>query len=204
MSKSDIERAKEDIETIKEVVGFELPFGWDSVLMNIILYPLTGIWILSYWWIADKPSRFWVAVPAAILLGAMGYLRFRYRKSTGRSSAKRNEYGFSFYSNIAIGLVAGSYLLWARSKGLSTKDIGSGLVLMVGIFGILLAFFMKGRLYYLGGSIPVILLGISLIVWPTPKIAILNCCLTIIVGGIAMGCIQTIQLKANERRNANN
>ena len=66
MSKSDIEQVKEDIETIKEVVGFELPFAWDSVLMNIILYPLTGIWILSYWWIADKPSRFWVAVPVAI------------------------------------------------------------------------------------------------------------------------------------------
>ncbi len=204
MSKSDIEQVKEDIETIKEVVGFELPFAWDSVLVNLILYPITGIWILFYLYVANKPTPFWVTVPFVGLLGILGYLRFRYRKSTGRSSAIRNEYGFTFYSNIALGLVALPYILWARAKGLDTTVIGGGLALMVGVFGILLAIFMKGRLYYLGGSIPIILLGISFLVWTTSKILILNSCLALIIGGIAMGCIQTFQLKANERRNANN
>ena len=204
MSKSDIEQVKEDIETIKEVVGFELPFAWDSVLVNLILYPITGIWILFYFYVAKRPTPFGATVPFVVLLGILGYLRFRYRKSTGRSSAKRNEYGFTFYGNIVLGLVAGTYLFWTRAKGLDITAIGAGLGLMLGVFGVLLAIFMKGRLYYLGGSIPIILLGISFLVWTTSKIVILNSCLALIIAGIAMGCIQAFQLKANERRNAIN
>ena len=101
-------------------------------------------------------------------------------------------------------MVAGAYIFWARAKGLDITAIGAGLGLMLGVFGVLLAIFMKGRLYYLGGSIPIILLGISFLVWTTDKIVILNSCLALIIGGIAMGCIQTFQLKANERKNANN
>ena len=100
--------------------------------------------------------------------------------------------------------MAGVYLYWARARGLDTAYIGCGLVLMCGAFGILLAFFVKGRLYYLGGSIPLSLLGITLLIWTTPKIVILNACLALIVGGIAMGCIQAIQIKASERINATN
>lgn len=188
----------------REIAGLNLPFGWDSALVNLILYPITGIWILFYFYVAKKPTPFWVTVPFAVLLGILVYLRFRYRRSTGRSSAKRNEYGFTFYSNIAIGLVAGAYIFRARAKGLDTTVIGGGLALMVGVFGVLLAIFMKGRLYYLGGSIPIILLGISFLIWTTSKTVILNSCPALIIGGIAMGCIQAIQLKANERINAIN
>jgi len=204
METKELERVKSDIEIIKEAAGLELPFGWDSAFVNLILYPITGIWILIYLYVAKKPTPFWVIVTFAVVLGILGYLRFRYRKSTGRSSAKRNEYGFTFYSNIAIGLVAGAYIFWARAKGLDTTTVGAGLALMLGVFGVLLAIFMKGRLYYLGGSIPIILLGISFLVWTTSKIVILNCCLALIIAGIAMGCIQAFQLKANERRNAIN
>lgn len=204
MDKNVLERVKEDIETIKEAAGLDLPFWWDSVWMNIILLPAVGIWYLIYTGLAEKPSGFWLYFPAAILLGGMGYLRFRYRRSTGRSPAKRNEYGFTFYSNVIIGLVAGGYLLWARAKGLETAYIGCGLMLLIGAFGILLAFSMKGRLYYLGGSIPVFCLGITLLIWTTPRIVILNACLALIVGGIAMGCIQAIQIKASERIDATN
>ncbi len=112
--------------------------------------------------------------------------------------------GFTFYSNVIVGLVAGIYLCWARARGLDTAYIGCGIVLMVGAFGILLAFFMKGRLYYLGGSIPLSLLGMTMLIWTTPKIVILNACLALIVGGIAMGSIQAIQIKASERINATN
>ncbi len=34
MSKSEFERVKKDVEVIKQAVGLELPFGWDSVLFN--------------------------------------------------------------------------------------------------------------------------------------------------------------------------
>lgn len=205
MDNKEFERLKTDMEIIKEAAGLDLPFGWDAVLVNITLLPLMGIYYLIYYFsFSDRSSWLWSLVPLVFILGVMGYLRVRYRKSTGRSAAKRNEYGFTFYSNVVIGLVAGGYFWWARAKGLNTTDVATGIILMGGVFGILLAFFMKGRLYYLGGSIPLVLWGGSMMIWNTDSIVVLYACLTAIIGGIAMGCIQTIQIKASERINAAN
>ena len=46
MSVSELERVKEDIATIKEAAGLELPFGWDSVWLNLIGLPFVGAWCL--------------------------------------------------------------------------------------------------------------------------------------------------------------
>jgi hypothetical protein len=203
MNEKEFERVKADMEIIKEAAGLDLPFGWDSVFMNMVLLPLMGIYyLIFYFGFSNRSSWLWSLVPAVVLFAAMGYLRVRYRKSTGRSAAKRNEYGFTFYSNVVIGLAAAGYFWWARAKGLNTIDVATGIILMVGVFGILLAFFMKGRLYYLGGSIPLLLWGGSMMIWNTDSIVVLYACLTAIIGGIAMGCIQTIQIKASEKRNA--
>ncbi len=205
MDNKEFERVKADMEIIKEAAGLSLPFGWDSVLMHIVLFPLMGIYdLILYFGFTHRPSPIWSLVPAVFLLGAMGYLRARYRKSTGRSAAKRNEYGFTFYGNVVIGLVAAGYFWWARTKGLNTIYIASGIILMLGVSGILMAFFMKGRLYYLGGSIPLILFGVSMMIWDTTSIVVLNICLTAIISGIATASIQTVQIKASERRNAAN
>ena len=195
MDNDDLKRVREDMATIREAAGLDLPFGWDSVWMNVILLPAVGIWYLAYAGLAQARAPLGLYVPVVILLAGMAYLRFRCRKSTGRSPAQRNEYGFAFYGNLAFALLAGAYLWWVRAKGIDTAHVGCGLVLMAGSFGILLAIFMKDRLYYLGGSIPVFCLGLSLLVWTSPQIVIFNACLALIVGGIAMGCIQAFQIK---------
>jgi hypothetical protein len=202
MDKNDLERVKADIETIKEAAGLDLPFGWDSVWTNVILQPLIGIGFLIYAWLVDKPSGIWMAIPVAILLGSKGYQRYRYRRSTGRSPAKRKEYGSELYRGAIIGLVAGGYLWWARAKGLDTAYIGCGLVLMAGAFEISNAFITREHLHRLGDGIPLFCLGLTLLLWTTPDIVILNGCLTLTVAGIATGLIQARQIKASERINA--
>ena len=118
--------------------------------------------------------------------------------------AKRKEYGFSFYGSIVIAVAVGCYAQWAKAKGLNTSYIAAGMLLILGVFVTLLAFHLKDRLYYLGAGIPGIFLGISFIIWPAPKIVILSSCLTMIVTGIGMACIQTLQLKAGEKKNGTN
>ena len=126
------------------------------------------------------------------------------KKNKEKIAAKRKEYGLAFYGNIVIALVAGGYCWWARAKGLNSIDIITGPILMAGVFGILMAFMKKGRLYYLGVNIPVMLCGVSMMIWDTISIVVLNACLALIIGGIATACIQTIQIKASERINAAN
>ena len=204
MSKNELERVKEDLEVIKEAAGLELPFGWDAVFVHTILFPVAAACCLVYRLISDKPSRFWAVVPFAIVLAVQGYLWFKYRRSTGRSAVKRREWGFSFYSNIVIGAVAGFYLLWARHVGLNTVHTVAGIILMIGVTGILMASHMRGRLYYLGSSIPLILFGVSLLIWISPVVVVVNACITFFVGGLASGAIQMYQLKQIERKNGAN
>jgi len=165
------------------------------------LLPVAGVWCLLYFLISDQPSRFWMVLPFAILFAALGYLRFKYRRSTGRSAVKRQEHGFTFYSNIVIGAVAAGYFVWARRVGLDTAHVAGGLCLMLGIGGVLMAFQARGRLYYLGSSIPVMLFGVSMLIWTTRDAIVVIACMTLIVAGLASGAIQVYQLKRSEMRN---
>ena len=195
MVNNELERVKEDIEVIKEAAGFELPFGWDSALVSLVLLPAMGVGYLVYYLFSDEPSRFAAIAIGVVLFIAMGYLRFRYRKSTGRSAIKRREYGFCFYGDIAIGAIAIGYLIWAKHIGLEIAYVAGGIILMIGIMGILMAFQAKGKLYHLGESIPLMLFGISLLIWTTPSVVVINACITLVIGGLATGAIQVYQLK---------
>ncbi len=61
MSINELERVKQDIATIKEAAGLELPFGWDYAWLFLFAPPALGVWFLAYWLIADTPSRYVVA-----------------------------------------------------------------------------------------------------------------------------------------------
>jgi len=201
MSKNKLEQIKEDISVMKEVMGLELPFGWDSVFVSLVLLPAAGVWCLFYLLISDQPSRLWAAIPLAGPFAAMGYLRFKYRRSTGRSAIKRREYGFNFYGSIVLGTAAAGYFIWARRIGLDIAYVLGGLMLIGGIMTVLMAFQTKGRLYYLGSGIPVMLLGVLALIWTTRDAIVVIACMTLIVAGLASGAIQVYQLKRSEMRN---
>ncbi len=201
MSVNEIERVKQDIATIKEAAGLELPFGWDYVWLHLFGFPAMGVWFLAYWLISDSPSRMIMAVPIVPMLAALGYLRFKHRRSTGSSAIKRREYGMNFYANIFLGGVLLVFLTWARRAGIDTTYLGSGLVTMCGLMGTLIAFQDRQRISYLGGSIPCILFGISIAVWPTAGAVIRNGCITMIVGSPVIALIMMYQLKQTGQRN---
>jgi uncharacterized membrane protein HdeD (DUF308 family) len=201
MNSNELKKMKEDMEVMKESMGLELPFGWDTVFVSLVLLPAAGIWCLFYMLISEQPSRLWAAIPLVIPFAAMGYLRFKYRRSTGRSAIKRREYGFNFYGSIVLGAVSAGYFIWAMRVGLDIVYLAGGLLLMCGIMSTLSAFQSRGRLHYLGGGIPVILLGISTFIWPTRDALGVNACITLIVVGLASGAIQVYQLKRNVMRN---
>jgi hypothetical protein len=151
--------------------------------------------------ISEKPSRLWASIPLVVPFAAMGYIRFKYRRSTGRSAIKRREYGFNFYGSIVLGTVSAGYFIWAMRAGLDMVYLAGGLFLMCWIMCAFMAFQTRGRLHYLGGGIPVILLGISTFIWPTRDALVVNACITLIVIGVASGAIQVYRLKRNGMRN---
>lgn len=201
MSANELKQIKEDMEAIKESMGLELPFGWDTVIVSLLLLPAAGVWCLLYLLISDQPSRLGAAIPLVVPFAAMGCLRFKYRRSTGRSAIKRREYGFNFYGSIVLGTVSAGYFIWAMRVGLDIVYLAGGLFLMCGVMSAFMAFQTRGRLHYLGASIPVVLLGASTLIWPTRDALAVNACITLILVGLASGAIQVYQLRRNEMRN---
>ncbi|MCK4850522.1 MAG: hypothetical protein KAT11_04180 [Phycisphaerae bacterium] len=195
MSVNEIERVKEDIDTIKEAAGLGLPFGWDYAWLYLFAPPALGVWFLAYWLIADRPSRYVMVAPAVLLLAVLGYLRFKHRRSTGSSAIKRREYGINFYGSIIIGAVIAVFVIWVKRTVINTAYLGSGVLIMGGLMVTLMAFQGKQRISYLGSGIPGILFGISMAVWPTADAVIRNGCIMLVVAGPATALIMMYQLK---------
>ena len=195
MSANEIERVKQDIATIKQAAGLELPFGWDSVWMTMFGVPAMGAWWLLCWFIFDKRSPYVFAVPIAPLLAVQAYFWFKYRRIGGSSANKRRENRSSIYASIVLVAAMLVFLTWAQLSGTVTAYRASGLVTILGLMGTLMAFQSKGRLSYLGGGIPLILLGISMAIWPSPSATFINACITLVVAGPATAFIMMYQLK---------
>jgi len=203
MSVSEIDRVKEDIEVIKEAVGLELPFGWDSVLVNFLLFPAMGLWWLIIWFLSEKPSRLVMAIPLFVMLAVFSYLRFKYRKSSGRASIKRQEHNLNLVELILFIPILIVYFTWARHAGYDTAFVGAGICIVLGITHTVAALHLKGRLYWLGGGIPVAVFGVALLIWQSPTAVVLNGSIFSCVIGLAMGSIQAYQLKQVKLTNAN-
>ena len=195
MAANELEGVKQDIATIKEAAGLELPFGWADVWLGLFGVPAVAAWFLACVLIFDRPSRLIRAVPIIPFLAVLGYLRFKHRRSTGSSAIKRREYGISFYGSIVLLAGGAVFVTWARLSAIETAYLGSGLVTMCGLMGTLIAFQGKQRISYLGGSIPVILFGISIAIWPSSAAVTLNGGITLFVTGPAMALIMMYQLK---------
>ena len=204
MSKSELERIKEDVETIKEAGGFVLPFGWDSVLVNFLLWPGLGVWFVVYWFLSEEPNRFVMGIPAILaIVGAFGYLRFKYRKSSGRSAFKRQEHNWNLIEMIVAMPILLIYFIWARKAGVNTAFIGGGISIVLGITHTIGALHLKARLYWLGAGIPVAIFGVALLIWQHPTGVVLNASIFSCAIGLCMGSIQAYQLKQVRSTNAN-
>ena len=191
----ELDRVKKDLQTIKQAIGFELPFGWDSVWLNMFGIPCIGAYCLVYWLITESPSRYAPVVPTVFLLLLLGYLRFRYRHSTRRSPTERREYGAQFYTTVFLVVVSAGFRTWAELAGIDTVYVGSGLVTMLGMAITLNGIFRRVYRSALGGGIPCTLFGISMADWPDPGAVILNASILCFMAGPAMASIQVYQLK---------
>ena len=201
MSVSEIERVKQDIATIKEAAGLELPFGWESVWLNLIGLPCVGLWCLLYWWIFHTPSLFMIVPPAILILVAERCLRLKYRRSASRSAIRDRQYRVAVCGTIFISGGIGGFVLWAMLADGDIVYLASGLITMVGLMGTLMAFQSKARLSNLGIGIPALLGGISIVIWPAPDAIIWIACIGLFVAGPATALIMMYQLKQAEQAN---
>jgi len=200
MSKKELKRVKEDIEIIKEAAGLELPFGWEDVWINLYLIPV-GIWLAIWSFLPFQLSRIWRILPVAILVPIFVLLRIKYRRTTGRPPMRRRGYSVVLFLTPVLGLCAFGYLVWVIRSGRDFVFAVGGMWFFMGIMLLIFAFAERGRLFYLGWAIPIILFGISITIWPELNILEMNVGIMLIAASSATAVIQAYQLKRSARKN---
>jgi hypothetical protein len=162
MSQLEINRIREDLETIREAAGMGLPFGWEDVWLNLALVPW-GLILSAAGLFGLLESRVLMALMAMPGLGvvmAVVGLRYRFRRSTGRSPVRRLEYDLSLSAGLLYGVLTGVFLAWAESSGQPTgMTVGLASAMCGGLCAVLAAT-SPGRRYWSAAAVVLIAYGL--------------------------------------------
>ena len=94
------------------------------------------------------------------------------------------------------------YLVWVIRSGRDFVFAVGGMWFFAGIMLLIFAFAERGRLFYLGWAIPMILCGIAITIWPELNMLEMNVGIVLIAASSATAAIQAYQLKRSARKNA--
>jgi hypothetical protein len=193
MGQMEINRIREDLETIREAAGMGLPFGWEDVWLNLALVPC-GL-ILSTAGVFGPPeSRTLMVMPGQALVLAVVGLRYRFRKSTGRSPVRRREYDLVLGAGLLYGVLARVFLAWAKSLGQPTGMTRGVATAMAGGLCAVLAATSPGRRYWSAAAVVLIAYGLVHPLCSPRQLAVAGGA-AMMVAGLLTAAIQAGQLR---------
>lgn len=198
MSQVDMDRIRDDLETMKKAAGVELPFGWEDVWWNIAIS--IGCVIAVVWMIVPHHlSHRWGWIPALTLsVVYVVYFRVKYRRSTGRSPLRRREYTAGLLLALMIVPVVIVYRYWGASLGISLLHLRSIFSFFLGFALLVPALLDRSRISWLGLAIPIIVCGLCTPYFEIP--ARIQMGIAVAIALMLMSAIQVWQLRAQNER----
>lgn len=166
MSENELERVKKDLEVMQEAAGLELPFGWEDVWLYAVGAPAFGIWTVL--WALLLPGgeamnllkMVLACVPALAAIGIYVFLRYKYRRGSGRSAIRRREYSSELIGMAIIALFLTPYGVFLLLMGCPKPFFFGMMWFFLGMMVGILAFSSRGRLYNLGGALGLMVCGV--------------------------------------------
>jgi hypothetical protein len=194
MSETEIDRIRRDIDVIREAAGLGLPFGWEDVWLSLAAIPCGLVLSAVGAWGPLNSARL-AAIPTLGILVAAAGLRFRYRRSSGRSPVRRKEYDLGLVAALLYALIAGGFLAWARHLGQPMQVTGGMALAMTGGLCAMLGATASGRRSYFVAAAILIAFGLVIPV-STPRQVIIAAGAGLAATGMGAAAIQAIQLKS--------
>jgi hypothetical protein len=193
MGGPEIERIRRDLDVMREAAGLELPFGWEDVWLSLALVPcglvLSGLGA----WGPLSSARLGV-LPLLGVVAALGVLRYRYRRRSGRSQVRRREYDLGLVAGTLLALLAGGFLAWARRLGQPTEVMGGLAVAMAGGLCVVLGATGPGRRSCFVAA--AVLLAYGLVIpFCTPQQVVIGGGAAVMAVGLGAAAVQAWQLK---------
>ena len=165
-NENELERVKKDLEVMQEAAGLELPFGWEDVWLYAVGAPAYGIWVIL--WALLLPGgeamnllkMTLASVPAPACIGIYVFLRYKYRRGSGRSAIRRREYSSELIGMAIVTLFLIPYGVFLLLMGCPKPFFFGMMWFFLGIMVGRPAFSSRGRLYNLGGAIGMMVCGV--------------------------------------------
>lgn len=196
MSEAEIDRIREDIRTIREAAGLELPFGWEDVWLSLAGVPC-GLVLSAVGALGPLSSARLATLPLLGVVLAAAVLRFQHRRSSGRSPLRRKEYDLGLATGLLCALIAGGYLAWARHLGRPTEVTGGLAVAMTGVLCAVLGATGRGRRSCFAAAAVLFAYGL-VIPLCSPRQVVIAGGVALAAVGLGAAAIQAWQLRAAE------
>ncbi len=188
-----IDRVRNDLETMRQAAGLELPFGRDDVRTNLWV-AACGALLAAWAALAPWEFRGLVAVPLLLAVaGAVWSARAAHRHRGSRPSPWR-EHRLGMLAALILLPLAVGYMAWEKRLGIQREMVGAAAVFFVGVATLVFALADRRRLSYLAAAVPLMAYGVVIPLLTRQQV--------IVAGGIFMtvaclaaAAIQTVQLR---------
>ena len=195
MSQTNLNRLRDDLETVKRAAGVDRPFGREDIraaLWCAACGVLVSVWALLGPW----EYRWVVAVPLA--LAALGGISayWRAHRERGAEPVRWREHRLSGTAALVAVPLAIGYMQWERQIGVPREFVGAASVFFLGVGLLIFAVLDRQRRPYAGGAIPLMAFA-GAIPLCSPAQVVIAGGLCWAVGGLATAGFQAWQLRGH-------
>jgi hypothetical protein len=200
MSEADLQRLRNDLDTLQHAASLELPFGWSEVWLVLTLVPC-GL-VITLWSAFGDPNYDWLGVIPLVLVAAgiaAWFIRNRVRFLGTPARRRENRFGAISTAVITVGVV--SLIFWEKKLGLSHVVVRGTTLFMMGIMLVPVALSSRARRSALGASLALMPYGLLYPLCTRSQAGVVGG-LAVIVAGLSAWAIMAFQLRADRRDHA--
>lgn len=200
MSQTDLNRVREDLDTIKQAAGLELPFCNEDVRLNL-WSALCGVLVTACALFTPWEYRLIVLIPVGLATLITASTARKIQQQRSQNPGRWREQRLAGIAVLVFLPLAIVYKLWERSLGMPREMIGAAVVFFFGVGLLIIALTNRKRLYYAGASIPMMAFGFSIPIC-SPRQVLIAVGICWITASLAAAAIQSWQLRTHGANHA--
>lgn len=193
MSQAHLDRVRDDLQTMRNAAGLDLPFGRFDALSNVWV-GICGLLVMLCGLLVPWEYRGAVSVPICLAVAGGAWAGMRAKRDRAARPASWREHKLGLVAALVVTPLAYGYIRWERHLGMPREMVGGAAVFFVGVGVLLVAITDPRRLYYVGGGLALMAAGAAI---PTlaPAQVIAACGLSMAVGCFSAAAVQYAQLR---------
>lgn len=201
MSRTELDRVREDLATMRSAAGFGSPFGRDDVAGNLAVAAVGACFAA---WMAFGGERLgrtptYLFMAALVAVGTAVAVRARRRR--GSRPELWREQRANLLAAVVIAPAVMAYLRWEMWLGMPRETAGAAALFFVGLGLLLVPILSPKRFAYAGAAVPLMAFGLALPFCDARGSAVAaGLCLT--AAGLATAALQTWQLRSDPHASA--